>query len=264
MTAAAPDARLARLAGISDLRERVARCRLALEQVRDEAVQARRLRDALIYAGTDRFGRSSAPAVCRVVEDPPPDQVAVACPLPHKSMGLCVRHYQMWKRMGRRWDLPWADGGLGLDSAPYPPNTARGWRARAIRISGISSTAFAEVTRLRVTDLTGLQQLAEQPGDGAEPGYYAYQSPTVRAVLRLPDPPTYPGEDEHWRAAGAAHRAVKAAGVLDERIQHDIRNPALWALMRTGASSTTLAALAGLGDQWVYELRRMLRQGTAA
>jgi hypothetical protein len=247
------DARLDRLTAIADLRARLTACRAVLTEVRTEYLHARRLRDGLIYTGTDLFADANAPLRCRVVEDPPPGELAAPCPLPHKSMGLCQRHYQMWQRVGRPWNKPWAEGGLGLDSPPSSPYRSRGWRARALRLSGISNTTFADVTRLR-----------HWPTEAEPPGLYAYESAGASTVVRLPDPPIYSGEAEHWAAAGVAHRAAKDATALDEAIQHTVRNPTVWELMRSEPSNTTIADLLGVGEQWVYELRRMDREGHAA
>jgi hypothetical protein len=248
------NADIAALNGIADLRQRVAAAADAIEAARSRATDLRRLRDSLIYSGVDRYGIRSR---CLVPDTDSPDG---HCQLPHKGVGLCERHYMMW-RAGKRWDKPQSEGGLGLAAAPRKLATVS-WKKRALELSTLTNYQFQRATELRLYPTAdGGWSHNRDDWTGVHGYWRRSKSPDVFAVHELPEPPVYATDREHWIAVRDAHRAVKDLTRLVEQLRTQVRDPALIELLPTDPSNIGLGKLAKVGEWPIYTLRRKLREG---
>jgi hypothetical protein len=214
------DADIAALIAIEDPSERVQACGAALSTIDAQTQAARDRRDALIYAGVDRYGRQ--PVGCLVP----------GCDGAHKALGLCGNHYWRYRHTGD-WQA------LGLSAPPTP--TSRAWKKTALATSGLTNWIFQRVLGRRAYT--------------SEDGYWRARD-SGASIYRLPDPDTYGTPKEHWLAVRALNEEAQRLDELADRIINEVRNPALWDLMADEPSNLALAALSGLSEDQVYAVRR--------
>lgn len=256
---------LEQVAQIGDLRRRAAAVRDLSAQYAAEETSARRVRDALIYAGTDRFDTSGT-SVCEVFLHPDKRRLcvpagspgALPCPRPHKAMGLCEPHHQAWHG-GKAW------GSGGLELAAEPRSRRPNWCRTAITISGIPNSVFHKVEAQRIYPAAG-GGWTQDPAlrDHAQRGFWSRAPHNRRnpqlVVHKLPQVPVGPDEAAHWGRAGEAHARLLSLMALERQLTDQVRNPTLRQIMLTEPSNVALAPLTGLNDQFIAQLRRAWRE----